>query len=73
MVEPVILKFPIPTPEEVADSLGVPRSRIKWLRSILREQGSLPPLKRKSRSAKSFAATKAPAVAAKSKHGISSR
>jgi hypothetical protein len=50
----------------------VPRSRIKWLRSILREQGSLPPLKRKSRSAKSVAATKAPAVAAKSKHGKSS-
>jgi hypothetical protein len=69
MVEPVILKFPIPTPEEMADSLGVPRSRIKWLRPIPREQGSLPPLKRKSRSGKSVASK----AAAKPKNGKASR
>jgi len=55
MVEPVILKFPIPTPEETADYLGVPRSRIKWLRSILVEQGSLPAERRKSASKKTSA------------------
>jgi hypothetical protein len=53
MNDPILLTFPIPTPEEMADSLGVPRSRIKWLRSILREQGSLPSARRKSRASKS--------------------
>jgi len=66
MVEPVILKFPIPTPEETADYLGVPRSRIKWLRSILVEQGSLPAKRRKSASKKTTPRVGKQAKAAKS-------
>jgi len=70
MSGPVLITFPIPTPEEMADRLGVPRSRIKWLRSILREQGSLPPLKRKSRAGKPTARKSSPA--AKPKNGKAS-
>jgi len=49
MSDSVVITTPIPTPEEMADSLGVSRSRLKWLKSILRGQGSLPQQKRGSK------------------------
>ena len=73
MSEPVIIRTPIPTPEETADRLGVPRSRIKWLRSILIEQGSLPASAKKSLSKKSTTAAQKPKSVAKSRNGKASR
>jgi len=69
MSEPVLITTPIPTPEETADRLGVPRSRIKWLRSLLIAQGSLPAPKKKSRSAKSAAPVTKQRGGAKSRNG----
>jgi hypothetical protein len=48
MNDQVIIRTPIPTPEQMADSLGVSRGRLEELRAILREQGSIGPAKSRS-------------------------
>ena len=39
MHKPVILRGPIPTPEQMADELGVSRSHLEELRKMLEEKG----------------------------------
>ena len=41
MHKPVILRGPIPTPEQMADELGVSRAHLEELRALLEEQGIL--------------------------------
>jgi len=80
MNDQVIIRTPIPTPEQMADSLGVSRERLEELRTILREQGSIGPARRSSRrkvsQRRSVATTSsAPATVAtaKSRNGKSAR
>lgn len=49
MREPILITTPIPTPEELADELGVSRRHLGQIRSVLRKQGLLKavPLARK--------------------------
>ncbi len=44
MREPVLITTPIPTPEELADELGVSRRHLGQIRSVLRKQGLLNPV-----------------------------
>jgi len=48
MNDQVTIRTPIPTPEQMADSLGVSRERLEELRAILRDLGSIGPAKRRS-------------------------
>lgn len=51
MKKRVLITTPIPTPEELADQLGVSQARLKRIQAILRDEGLMAPRKPAKKSA----------------------